>query len=460
MKSKLIGDRAFYRRALMFAVPIMIQNGITNFVNMLDNLMVGTVGTEAVTGVAVANQLVFIFNLCIFGAVSGAGIFTAQFHGKGDIKGVQYTFRFKLAFSVLISLLFCFIVYVKGDYLLGLYLKGEGTAETAKMSAEIARDYILIMLIGVIPYAISQSYGATLRETDRPKVPMYAGITAVLVNLVLNYTLIFGHFGFARMGAQGAAVATVASRFVELIYVTLSAHIGKKSAFIVGIFKSLYIPIALIKKMIIKGAPLLINEFLWSLGIAFINQCYSLRGLSVVAGVNIALTFFNVFSVVFMSVGLSIGIIVGQMLGSGKTDEAMDTAVKMRAFSVFTGVTIGILFALSAGVIPNLYNTTDEVKYLAKWFMILWAMAMPIDAFAHSSYFTLRSGGKVLITLVFDSFFVWIVSVPFAFFVSRYTNLPILPFFALSEVLNILKCVLGYIYVKKGSWIKNLTAES
>ncbi|MBR4761255.1 MAG: MATE family efflux transporter, partial [Clostridia bacterium] len=198
----------------------------------------------------------------------------------------------------------------------------------------------------------------------------------------------------------------------------------------------------------------------WSVGIAFINQCYSVRGLAVVAADNIVVSFFNVFSVVFFAVGISIGIIEGQILGSGKTDEAMDTAIKMRTFSVAVAAVVCAAFALLSGIIPKMYNTTDEVRTLAKHMIIITAVFMPIDAYAQSSYFTLRSGGKVLITMIFDSFFVWIVSVPFAFIISRYTALPILPFYALSLSLNILKCVLGYFYVKKGSWIKNLVSDA
>lgn len=459
MKGKYIGDRAFYRRALALAVPIMVQTGITNFVNMLDNLMVGSVGTEPMTGVAVANQLIFVFNLCVYGAVTGAGIFTAQYFGKGDNNGVRYTFRFKLIVCVLISFLFGLVIFSAGDSVLGLYLKGEGSPEAAKLSGKIAYDYIKIMFIGILPYALSQCYGSTLRETGRPKVPMYAGVLAVVINLSLNYVLIFGHFGFPRLGTDGAAIATVVSRFAELFYVALGAHKGGKSEFIKGAFKSLYVPLFLVKKMVYKGTPLLLNEFFWSTGIAFINQCYSVRGLSVVAADNIVLAFFNVFSVVFFAVGISIGIIVGQMLGSGNRETAMDTAVKMRAFSVFLAVIVGMAFALFSGLIPKMYNTSEEVRRLAKWMIIITAANMPVDAFAQSSYFTLRSGGKVLTTIIFDSLFVWAVSVPFAFIISRYTDLAILPFYALSLSLNILKCVLGYFYVKKGSWIKNLVND-
>ena len=356
IKSKLIGDRAFYSRALAISVPIMIQTGITNFVNLLDTVMVGSLGTESATGVAVANQLIFIFNLCIYGAVSGSGIFTAQFFGKGDTKGVQYTFRFKMAISVLISLLFAGVMLTNGDSLIWLYLKGEGSPQSANESARIAFDYAKIMLIGIIPYALSQSFGSTLRETGRPKVPMYAGVAAVFVNLSLNYVLIFGHFGAPRMGTAGAAIATVISRFVELAYVAIGTFIGRNRSVLSGTFKSAYVPLSLVLEMVRKGTPLLLNEFFWSTGIAFINQCYSVRGLNVVTADYITMAFFNVFSVVFFAVGMSIGIIVGQMLGSGKTEEAMDTAVKMRAFAVLTAIIVGTVFALLSGAIPKIYN--------------------------------------------------------------------------------------------------------
>ncbi|MBR4761688.1 MAG: polysaccharide biosynthesis C-terminal domain-containing protein, partial [Clostridia bacterium] len=308
MRNKYIGDRAFYRRALALAVPIMIQTGITNFVNMLDNLMVGSVGTEAMTGVAVSNQLIFIFNLCIYGAVTGAGIFTAQYFGKGDVDGVRYTFRFKVIVCLIISLIFGAVIFSYGGSILGLYLKGEGSAASACESANVAVSYTRIMFIGIIPYALAQCYGSTLRETGRPKVPMYAGLLAVILNLLLNYALIFGHFGFPCLGTNGAAIATVISRFAELLYVALGAHRGKNRGFAVGAFRSLFVPLALAKKIACKGAPLLLNEFLWSVGIAFINQCYSVRGLAVVAADNIVVSFFNVFSVVFFAVGISIGI--------------------------------------------------------------------------------------------------------------------------------------------------------
>lgn len=453
-----IGDKAFYKRFIILLMPIMIQNGITNFVNMLDNVMVGKVGTLQMTGVAVSNQLIFVFNLCIFGAVSGAGIFVAQFFGNGDTEKIRYTFRFKMFLCLLISLIGVLLFVFGGKGLINLYLSGEGTAEEIAASYKYAREYLLIMLIGLIPYAAAQCYSSTLRECGQSVMPMIAGTIAVFINLVFNYLLIFGKFGFPCLGVNGAAIATVFSRFVELFIVMICTYKTRNiNPFIIGAFKSFYVPKSLIGKILAKGLPLMINEGMWAAGMATLNQCYSLRGINVVAATNISQTFFNVFSVVFISSGVAIGIVLGQLLGAGETENALPTAKKLTAFSVFLSVVIGVVYIFAAEWIASFYNVSDDVKLLATRLMQITAIAMPLDAYAHSSYFTLRSGGKTLITFIFDSGFMWVVAVAIAFVISRFTTIAILPMFAIIQGLNGVKCILGYYFVKKGSWVVQLS---
>lgn len=200
------------------------------------------------------------------------------------------------------------------------------------------------------------------------------------------------------------------------------------------------------------------NETLWAAGVATINQCYSVRGLNVVAAFNISTTFFNVFSVAFMAVGMSIGILLGQQLGSGETEKVRDTARHCITFSVIVSIGIGIIYALVSKFIPYAYNTNDEVRNIASGLMLITAITMPIEAYAHAAYFTLRSGGKTFITILFDSCFMWVVSVVAAFVLSNYTSLPILTIYLICQLLNILKCILGFIFIKQGSWIKNIVS--
>jgi len=205
--------------------------------------------------------------------------------------------------------------------------------------------------------------------------------------------------------------------------------------------------------------PLMVNEAMWASGIAVLNQCYSVHGLDIVSAHNIQATFFNVFSVVFMSVGVAAGIILGQILGSDDKDLAIDTARKLIFFSVVISIAVGAVYFVCASFIPEMYNTTTEVKAIAAAMMKISALAMPLDAFAHASYFTLRSGGKAFITILFDSCFVWAVSVPIAFLLGEFTQLPVLTIFAVCHFSNILKDILGYIFVKRGIWVKNIVKE-
>lgn len=458
MFKKLIGDRAFYAKIFALAFPIMIQNGITNLVNMLDNIMVGRVGTVQMTGVAATNQLMFVFNLCVFGAISGAGIFGAQFYGSGDHKGVRDAFRFKVVFCTLFAMLGIVLFLTCGDPLINLYLKGEGSAEDAAASLRYARSYMNIMLIGLIPFSVSQCYSSTLRETDCPMLPMIAGLVAVGVNVSLNTVLIFGLLGFPALGVNGAAIATVISRFAELaVLIIFTPRIKDgRTEFIKGAFKSLKIPMALVGQIMVKGMPLMVNEALWATGVAVLNQCYSERGLDVLAANSISQTYWNVFSVAFMAIGVAIGILLGQTLGAGQTDEAKSSAVKLIFFSVAVSVAVSAVYAVCAEFIPTAYKTSDEVRITATRLMQISAIAMPVDAFANACYFTLRSGGKSLLTMIFDSASMWLISVPAAFIISRFTGMPILPFYAIIQALMLIKCVVGWIFVKKGIWIKTI----
>ena len=309
MHHRYIGDKAFYRRVFGVAVPIIIQNGITNFVSLLDNIMVGRVGTEQMTGVAIVNQLIFVFNLAIFGAVSGAGIFGAQYYGKGDWDGVRQTFRFKLLVCTAPTVLGAGIFLLFGEDLILLYLKGDGSPEQIAASLGYAKEYLLIMLVGFIPFTLSQCYSGTLRETGQTVVPMVSGVVSVVVNLCFNTLLIFGYLGFPRLGASGAAIATVIARFVEAGVVMLWAHRNpERVPYLRGVYRSFHIPAALARAIARKSIPLLLNETLWAAGMALLAQCYSVRGYDVVSAYNICSTVSNVFNVAFMAMGNAVGI--------------------------------------------------------------------------------------------------------------------------------------------------------
>ena len=457
LKSNLIGTKDFYRKVFAIVVPMIIQNTITNVVSLLDNVMVGRVGTLQMSAVTIVNQLMFIFYLCIFGGMAGAGIFATQYAGANNNDGIRHCMRMKAIVGVIMTALALGVFLVFKQPLIEMYIAKDTLPADAAATIKYATDYMLVMLIGLLPFAIMQVYASSLREVGETKLPMFASITAILVNLVFNYLLIFGKFGFPKLGVVGAAIATVLSRFVEVaIIIIVSTLKRKKFPFIVGVFKSLYTPKNLAKQIITKGMPLLVNEFLWSSSMAVLLQCYSVRGIDVLAAVNISNTVNNLFNVVFLTMGNAVAIIVGQHLGANRIKEAKQSVWQLLALSVGCCLIMGGIMACLAPFIPHIYKTEPEVKQMATYFLFVVAALMPVFAFAHNCYFTLRSGGRTLITFIFDSAFAWVIVVPFAFVLSKYTSLPVVPLYLSVQSLDIIKCIIGFFMVKKGMWIRNI----
>jgi len=457
LKTALIGDRAFYVMVLSILIPIVIQNAITNFVNLLDNVMVGQVGTEQMSGVSIVNQLMFVFNLCVFGGISGAGIFSAQYYGANNQEGVRHCFRYKLYLCAVLIAAAAAIFLLGGEALIKRFLHDE--SDTVRVAATLGYglDYLHVMLWGMLPFALTQVYASTLRECGETRLPMFAGIVAVFVNLAFNYLLIFGHLGFPRLGVRGAAMATVLSRFVELAIVIVCTHGNAyRYPFALGVYSSPRVPGALARQITVKGMPLLVTECLWSTGMTVLVQCYSERGLDVVAAMNISSTVSNLFSVAILSMGAATSIIVGQSLGANNMEGAKDKAWKLVTFSLFLSAVTLILMQAVAPLIPSVYQTTDAVRRLATRFLRIYACCLPLISFCNSAYFILRSGGKTLITFLFDSGYTWLISVPVAWCLVHLTRLPVETIYLLVQLAEIIKCAFGYVLLRRGVWMNNI----
>ncbi len=457
MLKKYFGGKTFYKMVLLVAIPIIVQNGITNFVNLLDNIMVGRLGTEQLSGVGIANQLIFIYTLCLFGGLAGAGIFTAQFFGKSDREGMMYTFRFKILMAVLITVVGGCVLFPFGENLITLFLTEEDAAADVALTLMYGRAYLRVALISLIPMALAFVYSSTLRETGQTFIPMVASIAAVVTNGVFNYLFIFGIGIFPKMGVVGAAIGTIIARVVELAIVVIWTHTHpKKAPYIEDVYKSPRIPRALFGQMTVKSLPLLFNEFFWSSGMTTLTQCYSTRGLVAVAAVNIASTVSNVFNIVYMSMGTAVSIIVGSQLGAGEIEKAKDTDRKIITFSILICMGIGAVMAVLAPMFTSIYKVSDEVKALAAGMIVVYAVLMPFHSFTHNCYFTLRSGGKTFITFLFDSAFIWGINVPVGLILSRFTDLPIMPLFIGCLSVELVKCVIGGVMLKTGKWAHKL----
>ena len=457
LKEALIGDAKFYRRVATIVLPMIVQNTLSNIVGLLDNIMVGQVGTLAMSSVAIVNQILFVFYLCIWGSLAGAGIFSTQFFGKGDMDGVRAAIRFKLLDALTILTIAAVILLTFGGNLISLYISADTPSADAAETLRLATGYLRIMVIGLIPFSLTQVYASAMRESGKTVLPMIASMIAMGVNFVFNAFLIFGLFGLPKMGVFGAAIATVISRFTELFIVVYGAHRKNSSySFFKGLYSRFVIPGKLIIPILTKTLPLLANEFMWSLAQAVLLQAYSVRGIAVIAAMNISGTISQIFNEVFLSLGNSTGIIVGQELGADKLVSARRTAFRMAALSVASTLVMGTLLSIAAPFIPQVYNTEPEIRQLATRYIWVVALVMPINAYANVSYFTLRSGGKTTVTFLFDSCFSWLVPVPAAYLLSRFTSIPAISVFTIVSLVEIIKCIIGFVLVKSGVWVRNI----
>ena len=451
---KLIGNKNFYKMVLAICIPIVIQNGFTNLASLLDNIMIGQLGTLSMSGVSITNQLLQVFNVTIFGAMSGPGIFMAQFYGKKNKEGVENCFRIKLIIGLIITILAIFLFYTFGSQLISLYLN-DSPSDSLK-TLNYGMNYLKVMLIGLIPFVITQVYSSSLRETGNTVLPMIASVVAVIVNFCINYILIFGRFGFPQLGVTGAAIGTVVSRVVEM---SINIVGGYRNTYLKEAMVLKKVPLSLTKEMLKRGLPLLCNEILWSISIALISQSYSTRGIIAVAAINRTTTVTNFFMIVCYAMGNSISIVVGQQLGAGEIEKAKDYDLKMLFMNFVMCLAIGIVLFNVSSLIPQIYNTSLEVKALASQLLKIAACMLPIISIYYSSYFTMRAGGKTFLTFLFDSGYTFVFTFMSALLLTRLTSLPILTIYLLVQCVDIPKATLGLILVRKGIWVHNIVSD-
>ena len=454
---KFIGNKAFYKNVLTLLIPIIIQQFISSFVSLLDNVMVGSLGKESISAASIANQVMMVFNLAIFGGLSGVSIFGAQYYGKGDMTGMRYTFRVKMFFGLFCSLAAIVIYLVLGERFIDSFLQGESNGGDPVRALREGTDYLRIMLWGLPPFALVQIYAGTLRESGETLAPMRAGIAAILTNLGLNWVLIFGNLGAPALGVQGAAIATVISRYVELAIVVVHAHRNEdKYPFLAGAYKSFHVPGKLVARIARTATPLLINEILWSLGMTLINQFYSSRGMNAVAALNIAGTAWNLFCVIMFAMGSAVSIMVGQRLGAGEMAEARDVDRKLIFLTEVIHVIIGLIMILASPLVPQMYNVDPEVRDLTRRMLIVAGLSLPLHSFAHVTYFTIRSGGRTVITFLFDAVYTWAVTVMLAFCLTRFTQMEIIPIYFCVQFVDVVKLVIGLLMLRSDFWARNV----
>jgi putative MATE family efflux protein len=441
-------NRIFYLRVLSIAVPFMLQQLIGSSVNLLDNLMVGQLGDAAIAGVASANRFYMIATFGLFG-VSGAGsIFIAQYFGAKDEAHVKQSFRFSLIASYLLILPFVVLGSIYPDFIIGLFTKD--AAVIAMGSA-----YLRIALWTYIPMTFSMTVGNAMRSIGETKIPLYTSIVAIVTNGVFNYLLIFGNFGFPKMGVEGAAIATIIARVLELIVIAVILH--KKHFIFNTKIKDLFkISPKLLKALTIRAIPLTTNEIFWSTGMSLLFKFYSTRGTEVMAGMSISGTVADLFFTLFGGMTVATTVVISQALGANRLDEARKDAYRLLHFSQGLAVFMGLLMFTVSFIVPQWYDVSATSRHTAETFLRIQSALFWLYMSNAQIFFTLRAGGDTKSTLLMDAVFMWTVNLPAVGLVTYLTNWNVYAIYLVGQSTDFLKLALAYSLMKREKWVKNL----
>ncbi|MBQ8996023.1 MAG: polysaccharide biosynthesis C-terminal domain-containing protein [Oscillospiraceae bacterium] len=449
---KFIGTKDFYRSVFRIAIPIMVQNMVTNSVSLVNNITVSRLGTESLAGVAIANTLISIFYLCIFGAVSATGIFGAQYAGRKDYMGQRYVFRIMILLALFFSTAWMLLLLMAGKPLIGLFLHENGDGSDLAFTLREGYRYLALMSISFLPYSISSAYSEMLRENGKVSIPMRSSIVALALSLVLNVILV------PIFGVIGAAGAALISRLVECTLNVLWTHrYPEEVPYIYEAYRTFHVPAELVKRVLIKGIPLILSETFWSIGDTVINQSYSYHGVTAVAAINMAVTVSSLVNSAFFSLGVAIGIILGGILGTGDMEKARETDNKLLLLAFGVGIVVSVALLGLGVVVPNLYtNQAEEVRKLARIFIWLEAAGAPFRAYGNATYYTIRSGGNTVLTFFYDAGSIWLLNASTAYILTHFTNMGIVSIYLCVKMVEGIKCLIGTFLVAKGTWMKNI----
>ena len=444
-------DKAFMKGMLAIAVPVAIQNLISSSVNMIDTLMISSLGQASIAAVGLANQVFFLYILITFGINSGSSIFIAQFWGKEDIPSIKKVMGLAITLSTIAGTIFTIAAFFFPTQIMSILIK---EPEVIKLGAE----YLRIVSLSYTITAISFAFSISLRTTGRPNVPLKVSIISFLTNTVFNYILIFGHLGFEPMGVKGAAIGTLIARIVEILLI-LYAIYGTKSILAANVRELMSWHKDFLKKYIETTYPVVLTEGFWALGQVLYAMAYARIGEEATAAVQLTNTIQNLFFVVVRGLANACNIMVGAKIGGGDEKVAYDYAIRFIYLSTISGLALGVIMALTPDIILKLFRGLDPSLYnTSRALLIVLGITFVIRVYNTIAIVgVLRAGGDTKIAMRIDLGTVWLIGVPLAFIGALVLKLPIHQLVLLVTLEEVVKALVGIPIIKSGKWIKNLT---
>lgn len=447
---KLIGNRQFYIATISIAFPIILQQFVTSFVNLIDNIMIGNVGSNALTAVTISNRIYLIFNSTLFGLCGAAGIFIAQYYGANNHKNCQKILNINIVSAFISACLFVLALITIPRQLVGIFTSNETVIKESLR-------YIQFAMLAYIPYAISDSIMMAFRSVGINKIQLVVGFISMCINTLLNYIMIFGNLGCPALGVQGAAIATTIARTTEMIIylILLKRQHHYFQLDVKGLF---HIDLSLIRSMLKKAVPLTINEIMFSLALATVFLSYTRCDGTLIPALSVVDTVMQVAYIIFSGLSSAVSILIGKRLGANQLTEAKDNSIKLITFGVMVGIVISLCIYILAPYIADFYNVESYIKEHIIILLKVKGILLPIYVYNVCIFFILRAGGDTLSTLIMDSGFLWCFHVLLSTVISIFFEIPLIYLYIFIESLDLIKMLVSTYFYKKGHWIKNMTA--
>lgn len=448
---RYIAPKAFYMQVAAIALPIILHQFLANAAQFADSVMVGSLGSEVIAGVAASNQIFFIAMVTLFGINAAGAIFISQYLGTDNRMKIKEAVRVSYLLSMIWVLILFTVLQLFPERILAFFLQDEA-------AIEVGKQYLKLVSFAYLPLSISISTAIGFRAIGKTIYPMYIGIITLVVNSVMNYILIFGAFGFPQMGVQGAAIATVIARFVEL-GATFVLVLHKRPVTSIRPSSIFNFSSDLMKKVIAKAIPIFTNEFFWAFGMTVLVTLSANKVTDDLASISIANTISNLFYVLMSGLATAVSVIVGRTLGANKLKDAKTYANQLIFMATIIAIGTSFVILATSFIAPEFYSVSDEIKHNAQRMLMVTALFYPVYMLSAGIFFVMRSGGDTLSAAIMDSGMMWGIQVPFALLLALYTDFSMVERYLMVQSTNVIKLGVAYYFYRRGHWIRNLTLE-
>lgn len=434
------------------ALPIALQSLIASSLNLIDTLMVGSLGEVELASVGLSTQLFFIHWGVLFGFSSGASAFMSQFWGSKDLHNIRRVLGFAVTFCFGVGLVF----FVAATFFPGNVLR---LFTDIPEAIELGSRFLQRFAFCFLTVSITVPCTAALRSTQQTEIPLYISMVVFTVNTIMAYLLIFGKFGLPAMGAMGAATALITSRSLELVLV-LYVIFARKNI-LAGPIKDFFSWRKILVARILSSAlPVTVNETMWSLGMATYNAFYGRMGITEYAAIQASNTINQLFILAIFSLGDALLILVGQRIGMGQMDYAYELAKRLIRIGIIIGLISGSLLIISSRFIVYLFNFTEAGRSYMLWILAIYGCIMWLKVYGGLQIVgTLRCGGDTRFAMFTEIGCVWGIGVPLVFIGVFYTDLPVYLIVLMAQLEEVGKGLIcrRRFYTKK--WLKNLIQD-